>query len=119
MKPSRGKRDNSSPGSLPQEVAERAKTARLTAFYPEWSKPHSPQGPESDKRSRQILARAAVKLALPKLPPDEDDAGAAKRMAHLVGICPACGDGGFWIDNSGFHYCRCPAGVKLEKKDRE
>ena len=42
-----------------------------------------------------------------------DEERAAKRMAVLTGICPQCGDGGFWIDDTGRHVCDCEAGRKL------
>jgi hypothetical protein len=122
MRPSRGKRDNSYAGSLPQEIAERAKNDRQSHSYapPRFYAGKAPPSPEKDKRSRQIRARADVKLALPKLSPaDDDEQRAAERMARLTGICPACGDGGFFIDRTGFHYCTCKRGRVAEEEDKD
>jgi hypothetical protein len=49
----------------------------------------------------------------------EEEQKAAERMAQLTGICPRCGDGGFWIDNSGFHWCQCLAGIKAQEEDTD
>ena len=57
-------------------------------------------------------------LALP-----DEEAAANARMAHLTGICPKCGDGGWWMDDvvgddgTGFHYCHCAAGMKAQEED--
>jgi hypothetical protein len=54
-----------------------------------------------------------------------DEQKAAERMAHLTGICPKCGDAGWWLDDSGcegggcFHYCDCAAGAKVKEEDGE
>ena len=48
----------------------------------------------------------------------EEEERAARRMAALVGICPLCGDGGFYIDGRGFHYCVCAAGRRTEEEER-
>jgi hypothetical protein len=50
-------------------------------------------------------------LALP-----DEEAAANARLAHLTGICPKCGDEGWWIDNSGFHYCACAAGAREQEE---
>ena len=53
----------------------------------------------------------------------DDEAKAAERMAHLTGICPKCGDAGWWIGDAGcgggswFHYCDCPAGLRAQEED--
>jgi hypothetical protein len=39
-------------------------------------------------------------------------------MAQLVGICPKCGDAGWWIDDGGYHYCACPAGARAQEEDK-
>ena len=45
---------------------------------------------------------------------------ANERLAHLTGICPKCGDEGWWIDDDGgpypgtFHYCDCREGVRRQ-----
>ena len=55
--------------------------------------------------------------------PDEE-AKAHQRLAELTGICPRCGDEGWWIDDTGpdhftFNYCTCPAGIKAKEEDGE
>jgi hypothetical protein len=51
----------------------------------------------------------------------DDEAKANERLAQLTGICPKCGDEGWWIDDrareSWFHYCTCPAGIKAQEED--
>jgi hypothetical protein len=49
----------------------------------------------------------------------EEEEKAAARMAHLTGICPKCGDAGWWLDDSGFHYCTCAAGAKAQEEDED
>ena len=49
----------------------------------------------------------------------DEEEKAAQRMAALVGICPRCGDGGFWIDKAGLHWCQCPAGAKQQEEDKD
>jgi hypothetical protein len=39
----------------------------------------------------------------------EEIARAQARLVYLLGICPNCGDAGWWIDDF-VHYCECPAG---------
>ena len=63
----------------------------------------------------------------------DEEARANERMAQLTGICPKCGDEGWWIDDdtsgdgtlpeylrkAGFHYCSCAAGIKAQEEDGE
>jgi len=48
----------------------------------------------------------------------DDEARANARLAHLTGICPKCGDAGTWLDDTGWHYCDCPAGIKAQEEDK-
>ena len=56
--------------------------------------------------------------------PDEEEK-ANRRLAELTGICPRCGDAGWWVDDLGcddgmcFHYCTCPIGIKAREEDGE
>jgi hypothetical protein len=47
----------------------------------------------------------------------DDEARANARMAHLTGICPKCGDAGSYLDDTGWHYCDCAAGIKAHFED--
>ena len=56
----------------------------------------------------------------------DEEAKANRRLAELTGICPRCGDAGWWIDDDAwqrdekyFHYCDCPAGIKAKEEDGE
>jgi hypothetical protein len=47
----------------------------------------------------------------------DEEAKANERLAQLTGICPKCGDAGWWIDNSGLHYCDCAAGIRVREEE--
>lgn len=34
-------------------------------------------------------------------------------------VCPMCWDRGFYLDDSGFHYCGCAVGISVEEEDKQ
>jgi hypothetical protein len=48
---------------------------------------------------------------------EDEETAAARRMAHLTAICQRCGDAGWWINDTGIHYCDCAAGIKAQEED--
>jgi predicted phage-related endonuclease len=69
------------------------------------------------KKAYEVPATSYVDVRV-KAPMSDDEARANARLAHLTGICPKCGDAGWWIDNSGRHWCDCPTGIRVQEEDK-